>query len=83
MKKATVTWYAPIKPDEMIEVMARTLAIGRTSMTQIVEIHGRMTAAQMICAPRWNWSASMSIWQRTGQCRYRNGSSEFSAFDAK
>ena len=24
----------------MIEVMARTLAIGRTSMTQMVEIHG-------------------------------------------
>ena len=40
VKKATVTWYAPIKPDEMIEVMARTLAIGRTSMTQFVEIHG-------------------------------------------
>jgi acyl-CoA thioester hydrolase len=40
VKKATVTWFAPIKPDEMIEVMARTLKIGRTSMTQIVEIHG-------------------------------------------
>ena len=40
VKKATVTWFAPIKPDEMIEVMARTLAIGRTSMTQVVEIHG-------------------------------------------
>ncbi len=40
IKKATVTWFAPIKPDEMIEVMARTLAIGRTSMTQTVEIHG-------------------------------------------
>jgi acyl-CoA thioester hydrolase len=40
VKKATVTWHAPIKPDEMIEVMARTQAVGRTSMTQLVEIHG-------------------------------------------
>jgi acyl-CoA thioester hydrolase len=40
VKKATVTWFAPILPDEMIEVMARTLAIGRTSVTQLVEIHG-------------------------------------------
>ncbi len=40
VKKATVTWFAPILPDEMIEVMARTLATGRTSMTQFVEIHG-------------------------------------------
>ena len=40
VKKATVTWFAPIKPDEMIEVMARTIATGRTSMTQLVEIHG-------------------------------------------
>ncbi len=40
VKKATVTWSAPIKPDELIEVMARTVATGRTSMTQIVEIHG-------------------------------------------
>jgi acyl-CoA thioester hydrolase len=40
VKKATVTWFAPIKPDEMIEVMARTVATGRTSLTQMVEIHG-------------------------------------------
>jgi acyl-CoA thioester hydrolase len=40
VKKATVTWFAPIKPDELIEVMARTIATGRTSMTQVVEIHG-------------------------------------------
>jgi acyl-CoA thioester hydrolase len=40
VKKATVTWFAPILPDEMIEVMARTVATGRTSMTQAVEIHG-------------------------------------------
>lgn len=40
VKKATVTWFAPIKPDELIDVMARTLTTGRTSMTQIVEIHG-------------------------------------------
>jgi acyl-CoA thioester hydrolase len=40
VKKATVTWFAPIKPDEMIAVMARTIATGRTSMTQLVEIHG-------------------------------------------
>jgi acyl-CoA thioester hydrolase len=40
VKKATVTWFAPIKPDELIEVMARTQATGRTSMTQLVEIHG-------------------------------------------
>ena len=40
VKKATVTWFAPVKPDEMIVVMARTVAVGRTSMTQLVEIHG-------------------------------------------
>lgn len=40
VKKATVTWFAPILPDEMIDVMARTIAVGRTSMTQTVEIHG-------------------------------------------
>ena len=40
VKKATVTWFAPIKPDEMIVVMARTVAVGRTSMTLLVEIHG-------------------------------------------
>jgi acyl-CoA thioester hydrolase len=40
VKKATVIWEAPIKPDEMIVVMARTIACGRTSMTQLVEIHG-------------------------------------------
>jgi acyl-CoA thioester hydrolase len=40
VKKATVTWFAPILPDEMIDVMARTLATGRTSVTQTVEIHG-------------------------------------------
>jgi acyl-CoA thioester hydrolase len=40
VKKATVTWFAPILPDELIEVMARTIATGRTSMTQTVEIHG-------------------------------------------
>jgi acyl-CoA thioester hydrolase len=40
VRKATVLFERPIKPDEMIEVMARTLAIGRTSMTQVVEIHG-------------------------------------------
>ncbi|WP_430446932.1 acyl-CoA thioesterase [Sphingorhabdus contaminans] len=40
VKKATVTWFAPILPDELIDVMARTVATGRTSMTQIVEIHG-------------------------------------------
>jgi acyl-CoA thioester hydrolase len=40
IKKATVTYEAPIKPDEMITVMARTLGTGRTSLTQMVEIHG-------------------------------------------
>lgn len=40
VKRATVTWFAPVKPDEMIDVMARTTAIGRTSFTQVVEIHG-------------------------------------------
>ena len=39
-KKATVIWTAPILPDEMIEVMARTVKIGTTGKTQIVEIHG-------------------------------------------
>ena len=40
VRKATVLFERPIKPDELIEVMARTLSIGRTSMTQMVEIHG-------------------------------------------
>jgi acyl-CoA thioester hydrolase len=40
IRKATVLYEAPIKPDEMIEVMARTLHIGNSSMTQLVEIHG-------------------------------------------
>ena len=40
VKRATLIWHAPIRPDEMIEVMARTAATGRTSMTQFVEIHG-------------------------------------------
>lgn len=40
VRKATVLFDAPIKPDEMIEVMARTLHIGNSSMTQLVEIHG-------------------------------------------
>lgn len=40
VKRATVTWFAPIMPDEMIDVMARTVAIGNTSFTQFVEIHG-------------------------------------------
>ncbi len=40
VKKATVTWSAPVLPDEMIELMARTLATGRTSVTHLVEIHG-------------------------------------------
>jgi acyl-CoA thioester hydrolase len=40
IRKATVLFEAPIKPDEQIELMAKTVAVGRTSMTQIVEIHG-------------------------------------------
>jgi acyl-CoA thioester hydrolase len=40
IKKATVLWAKPIKPDELIEVMARTTHVGTTSMTQMVEIHG-------------------------------------------
>jgi acyl-CoA thioester hydrolase len=40
VKKATVTWFAPILPDELIDLMARTIATGRTSVTQTVEIHG-------------------------------------------
>ena len=44
VKKATVTWFAPILPDEMIEVMARTFAVGRTSITQLIEIHGATAA---------------------------------------
>jgi acyl-CoA thioester hydrolase len=46
VKKATVTWFAPIKPDEMIVVMARTLKTGRTSMTQTVEVHGANDAGE-------------------------------------
>lgn len=40
VKRATVTWEAPIKPDELIDVYARTSAIGNTSITHLVEIHG-------------------------------------------
>ena len=40
VRKATVLFEAPIKPDEMIEVMARTVKIGNSSMTHLVEIHG-------------------------------------------
>ncbi|MEE9433676.1 MAG: thioesterase family protein [Sphingorhabdus sp.] len=40
VRKATVLFEAPIKPDEMIEVMARTIKTGNSSMTQLVEIHG-------------------------------------------
>ncbi len=40
VKRATVTYQAPIKPDEMIEVMVRTTGIGNTSITQMIEIHG-------------------------------------------
>lgn len=39
-KAATIDWVKPIKPDEMIEVMARTAKIGNSSMTQRIEIHG-------------------------------------------
>lgn len=46
VKKATVTWFAPIKPDEMIEVMCRTVASGRTSITKLVEIHGSNEAGE-------------------------------------
>ena len=49
VKRATVTWEAPIKPDEMIEVMARTTATGRTSFTQLVEIHGNGEADDLRC----------------------------------
>lgn len=40
VKRATITYQAPIKPDEMITVMARTARVGTTSITQIIEIHG-------------------------------------------
>jgi acyl-CoA thioester hydrolase len=40
VRKASVLYEAPITPDEMIQVMVRTSAIGRTSMTQQIEIHG-------------------------------------------
>jgi len=40
VRKAVVLFEAPIMPDEMIEVMARTTKIGNSSMTQLVEIHG-------------------------------------------
>jgi acyl-CoA thioester hydrolase len=40
VRKATVLFDAPILPDELLSVMARTAAIGRTSMTTLVEIHG-------------------------------------------
>ncbi|MFC4292809.1 acyl-CoA thioesterase [Sphingorhabdus arenilitoris] len=43
VKKATILWSAPIRPDEIIEVMVRTPHVGRTSFTQIVEIHGTAT----------------------------------------
>ena len=40
VRKAKVLFEAPIMPDEMIDVMARTTKIGNSSMTQLVEIHG-------------------------------------------
>ena len=40
VKRAVVTWSAPIESDEMIDVMARTVRSGTTSMTQVIEIHG-------------------------------------------
>ena len=40
VKRATVTWAKPIEADEMIDVLARTVRSGTTSMTQMVEIHG-------------------------------------------
>ncbi len=40
VKRAIVTWAKPIEADEMIDVLARTVRSGTTSMTQLVEIHG-------------------------------------------
>ena len=40
VKRATVTWEAPVVADELIDVMARTTRSGTTSITQLVEIHG-------------------------------------------
>jgi acyl-CoA thioester hydrolase len=40
VKRAVVTWSAPIESDEMIDVMARTVRSGTTSMIQVIEIHG-------------------------------------------
>lgn len=40
VKKAVVTWTRPVTADELIDVMARTVRTGTTSMTQIIEIHG-------------------------------------------
>ena len=40
VKKATVIWSAPIRPDEIIAAMVRTPHVGQTSFTQMVEIHG-------------------------------------------
>ena len=49
VKRATVTWSAPIKPDEMIDVMARTIGAGTTSFTQLVEIHGASDSDDLRC----------------------------------
>jgi acyl-CoA thioester hydrolase len=49
VKRATVTWSKPIKPDEMIDVMARTLGAGTTSFTQLVEIHGAGNSDDLRC----------------------------------
>lgn len=40
VRKATVLFEAPILPDELLTITARTAKIGRTSMTTLVEIHG-------------------------------------------
>lgn len=40
VKRATVTWSKPTKPDEMIDVFVRTARTGTTSVTQLIEIHG-------------------------------------------
>ena len=70
VKKATVTWFAPIKPDEMIEVMARTIATGRTSMTQLVEIHGDGPDDLRAIVDIVSVHVDLA---RTGQCHCPNG----------
>ncbi len=49
VKHAALTWSKPIKPDELIDVFARTVKAGITSITKRVEIHGHGADDDLRC----------------------------------